>query len=324
MSTILTQDKPDNQPSLDHLSDFRREVYDLLLPEFPAAAERYRKCGTFQDWVHVCPSCAATNPDFYAKRRPFSCMLSICQDCASTRMAPIRDRYRRVIEYLYAHPRKGWYVLKWELTRSVELTPASELEMQTTMELAADWGRRVYPSSQGCGVIIGGEVGEDGHKYHAHLIVYGPDVKHDEGSRVWREVTDGDFVVWRTTLRDADTAIREGLKYAVKAVSLSPALLVALYRDLRGTRRVRTYGIFYKSKHNPYAWLLEDEPRDPDLCPDCQSELRWMDADTYIAHVSLWWPRALYTIDEAYTAHKTLRVGLYLTDASKFARGSPI
>lgn len=250
------------------LTQFEQDTHDALLKVDRKAAERYARCGEISDWSLYCGYCESSGETFHAKPIPHNCMLRICPACAQKLAAPIRDRYRPLIEHLYnVRPHKGYLLVHWTLTRSKSIDDP-DATMQETLNMARDWARELVTCHEFGGAIFAGELGETSHHYHAHGLVYAPRIDQKVASKVWREISGGDYIVYVKTFSSADAAIAEGLKYVIKPGKLSPEQLVKLHVNLKGTRRVRAYGIFFKSKNNPYSkWLDVEKTRC--TCPDC-------------------------------------------------------
>lgn len=256
-----------------HLSEFQLAVYDGLKAVDPHAAKRYLECGRDgEGWVKYCANCADSGPGFYAEYIPRSCMLRICPDCAKRVAAPIRDRYRPIIEHLMSHPYKDWRVRGWTVTRAVELSGDSGEDVRETLEMVAELVRQLVTCHDGAGAICSLEIGETGHKIHCHLIVYSPYVTHQAVKTAWRAISGDSYIVWLRLYETPDAAVVEGLKYATKAVNLPPSQLVNLHVALKGTRRVRSWGCFYLNRFNPLR-KLRAERHKVCQCPDCNSKL---------------------------------------------------
>jgi hypothetical protein len=114
------------------------------------------------------------------------------------------------------------------------------------------------------------EVGETGHKWHVHAVVWGPFVSHGELQAEWRKRT-GQTVVWLqecgATVGKARSVVGEVLKYAVKFTGLAPETLVELHLALKGRRRVRSWGSFYNAG-------VEVEDEGPETCEVCGARMR--------------------------------------------------
>lgn len=263
---------------LDSLAPFRREVHDLLEPVDPEAAWRYAHCGREgTGWVGYCASCEAASPTFHAIYTPTSCMLRICPDCSNYVAAPVRDHYRPIIEYIFEHMRKGWSVKGITLTTNIMLGESEPDAAQRVIKWAVEFSEELILNHDGAGVIIALEVGEQGTKYHAHLIAYSPFLdKNRQITPTWQRITGGrGYITHVRRYESADAAIREGLKYVTKFVNLSPKQLVDLHISLKGTRRIRSRGCFYLSKNNPLREFLKKDESEPCDCPDCNSRLTW-------------------------------------------------
>ena len=148
------------------------------------------------------------------------------------------------------------------------------------------------------GFIVADEFGETGEKLHFHILFYGQwiDNKERNGfplSSAWRKVTDGDCEVTYIAgilAEDLHAELMETLKYVCKfwkrdpdtgeVSRLSPTSMVTLHKLLKGQRRVRTYGLFYRV---PVA--LNRRPE----CPDCGETMHRMTSIEYNIWLSTGW-----------------------------------
>lgn len=116
--------------------------------------------------------------------------------------------------------------------------------------------RRKGKGKERAGMLAAIEAGELRGNIHVHCLYWGPFVVQRELSRRWSELTGGSMVV---DVREAkgDKAIAEICKY-VCSPALDVAIQARLEKALIGSRRVRTYGIFYGC-----------DPEDADFEPEC-------------------------------------------------------
>lgn len=326
MLTGLSHDPQDAETEisalLEGLSDYRRAVYDGLNEVDPAAAWRYARCGSdFVGLFAYCPDCEQASPDFYAKPITTSCMLRICPDCADLLAAPIRDRYRPVIEHVFANMKPGWSLKHITLTRSVGLDEDTGGIARAIMDQAMEWCEQMILKHDGAGVIATEEVGETGQKYHVHIIAYSPFIRQGDMSRAWEAIT-GDPVVWARRFESADEAIREGLKYVTKFTALSPDQLVQLHTALKGTRRIRSRGCFYMGQHNPLRDLIDHEQHVCN-CPQCGSPVAIAGALEFGLLISMRpWLLSLSLTDAADQTRRNARF-LHSTEAIKWGSDPP-
>jgi len=104
------------------------------------------------------------------------------------------------------------------------------------------WVRR------GMGYIVAAEFGEQGTMLHFHLLFYGPFIVKDSLSKFWKQLT-GWSIVWVSAVgvgeQDIEAAAAEVLKYATKLTQLAPQDVPVLLAVMKGTRRIRSRGVFY-------------------------------------------------------------------------------
>lgn len=246
------------------ISPFRRDVHDLLESIDPDAAWRYERCGQApeegQALILHCPQ----NPKHFVREIKQYCMLRICPTCAEYMAGKARDKYREIItQAIQSSPYQRTFSLKFvTLTRSVSVNDDPGGVACQILDDARDCYYELWGKHAGAGMIANLEVGETGHKYHVHAIVWGMYIDQHEISFMWEAFT-GDPVTWVEKI-DVNRAVREVLKYVTKFTSLDPATLVNLHVALKGKRRLRSYGCFYGVK-------IEQEPQ---ACPTCGSRLR--------------------------------------------------
>jgi len=140
------------------------------------------------------------------------------------------------------------------------------------------------------GFLVGAEFGEEGHKLHYHIIHYGQYLDHAKISSMWRELTGGDaYVTWVKGFpykgHTIEETLREVLKYCVKFYSTDkttgeitaiPAhLMPMLAKVLERSRRIRTYGLFYK---------VPEPDRRNHLCATCGLEMIGIPVDYFVTY----------------------------------------
>lgn len=246
--------------------------------------------------VYVCPAHGA-------KIIRKTCHLRICPDCARRAANRLLARYIPTIqEALHAHHHK-YRFRKIVLTTPFCLTDsdakAQYRRLKKCLQKVFD---ELLPKSwrKDQGYIVADEWGTDGLKLHFHILFYGQwlDNKIRNGyplSTAWRKVTGGDcevVYIAGVSAERVEAEVVETLKYCVKfwksdpetgeTERLSPDLMVILHHVLKGERRVRSYGIFYRLN------VLSD--RRPS-CPVCSEELTRMTICQYnIWAITGWMP----------------------------------
>jgi len=323
MLSSVAQTQLKGQTESEGLSDFQQAVYDGLLRDDPKAADRYSRCGNLLEWVGYCEDCETTRPDFHAYQVSTHCMLRICYNCGDVIAAPIRDRYRPLLEYVFAHMLKGWSVKHVVLTRSVGLSEDAGENAVQTMDFALKLADRLFLRFKGAGIIATSEAGETGGKWHVHMIVYSPYVPQQIISDVWKEITGGDFIVYIRRLKDADAAISEGLKYVTKFVNLSPDQLVSLHFALKGTRRIRARGFFFIGKNHPLRDMIKALRHETKGCPDCGRKRRYTRPDEFLKLSALRMMIDASTVEKAIAGLEELRRVLNLKEAINFSERGP-
>lgn len=99
---------------------------------------------------------------------------------------------------------------------------------------------------------------------HVHILYWGPWVDKADLEKYW-EARTGAYVS-DVRLVDVENglegAVRECTKYVIKGIDVEPHIAVETLRLLKGQRRVRTYGCFYRLAPEIPHHSLED-------CPMC-------------------------------------------------------
>jgi len=206
-----------------------------------------------------------------------TCSLRYCPDCCHRQTARLLHRYMPFLKGVVADSDDGAAMRHIVLTTPIDLRHPDCREQVIELcrkvvlcfdvLLSANW-RAEY------GLLFAYEFGEHGHKLHFHCLSYCPYIDQQDLVDAWREVTGGLCEVTFIRLvtddpergQSLEDAVAEVLKYAAKLwkrdgngkpVFLDPALVPLLAAVLKGTRRVRSYGIFYKILIEGEAHLCE-------------------------------------------------------------------
>jgi len=282
---MSTQEKNEEQPKSyqytrpESIKSWRSDVYEALsYADMPEMATRWKSCSEFPktkinakagakipanaEVVFVCSGNHQHDLEVYAQ----TCDLRICPDCARRHAARLAARYTpKMLEVLHQHHRTHRF-------RLVTFTLPYSLDEVDIRQKYLDGFEQVYRVMDEMmvgknpdwkkeqGFFTTAEFGSEGHKLHYHVIHYGQYLEQGELSRRWFTATDGAAYVVdvRALVRKGkplEEAVQEVFKYAVKffskdketsEVKCIPAQLIpALAMALAGTRRVRSYGIFY-------------------------------------------------------------------------------
>jgi hypothetical protein len=230
-----------------------------------------------------------------------TCYSRICPDCARRRVSELIARFMPEFEKLIHAHHSRFRFRKIVLTTPYSLTSPDAVEQYNRLRSAIpDMFDKLLPDGwrKNQGFIVSDEFGPDGLKLHFHILFYGQwlDNKAAKGyplASTWREVTGGDCeVVYIAGVRGEDILgeLMETLKYCVKfwetdpdtgeVKRLSPALMVALHKLLKGRRRVRSYGIFRN---------VPPPPDRPVCCPVCHEEMERVSREVYEVFVVTGW-----------------------------------
>lgn len=322
---------------------WRNSVYEVLVENgYEEEAETFIQCSTdgatftpsrdieFSDStnvksVYVC----GHNHNHDAKAVAFTCHHRFCPDCARRESARVVHRYMPYIKYLLKHKMNGKRRFrKVVLTTKINLRDENAKELTKRCQKAIPrvfdevWGKGWRKHS---GVLCARENGTEGQYLHFHLTVFGgwlPNTRQDgyRLSEVWKRLTDGlGEITDVRAVKDGDVEhdIIETLKYCTKFWKqnddgtmqyIDPDLIPFLVEQLKGTRRVHTYGIFFKI---PTQFLVDHAP----VCSTCNAELqRWSVVEWNIYVKTGWTPaeQALY-----------LKLGNNSTSGKHRIRGKP-
>jgi hypothetical protein len=183
--------------------------------------------------------------------------------------------------------------------------------------------RNVMLKDKQSGAIVTGEVGESGNRMHAHVIAYCRWIPQERLSKAWEEQT-GYKIVGIRAFDNLESVLSEGLKYATKFVNLRPDQLVDLHMSLKGHRRVRSFGVLYNSKYNPYREFFECDDYTGCECPVCNQIMVMVGQSYFEAEIG---KRRMWTMTlGAIEIVKLNRIGLAnlnLIEANKFYGHDP-
>jgi hypothetical protein len=281
---------------------WRTRVGTALL-DYGMTKEAFQFNGCFEHPVHwiksdtaTLPADAATvwlcanEPNHKAALFMPTCDLRICPDCAarhSARLAsrfipkalelskmPGRDKLKHVIFTTPLHLTQ--YDPDTTRTKIYWYMKLVRKSLEQLEQLGIEYGR----SWKTKGAIVSFEFGEDGLHLHFHVVHYGDFLPQAELSKIWSKLTDGmaKVVYVRGMDYSNETALKksiiETLKYSVKfwstdektgeTVYLEPTIMPHLLRVLKGMRRVKSWGVFYK---------LPKPKAEKFKCEECESAM---------------------------------------------------
>jgi hypothetical protein len=265
-------DNPDYQ-------DWRVAVYDALLDSgMDSEAEKWLQCNQNHAVYFVSPNamvaedvtgvyCCSNEPGHHAEAHRMTCQLRFCPDCAKRQTARLMARYVPHALHLVHNHDSQLRFRKIVLTTPLDLTdPAAASRVRELFRAVPKVFDRLLPSGwkQTQGFIVSAEFGPDGHKLHFHILFYGQWISNlkVEGyplASAWAAVTGGECEVARiygVKPENLESEIIETIKYTTKfwkvdettgeVIRLDPKLMPLLAKVLRGLRRVRNYGVFFR------------------------------------------------------------------------------
>jgi len=304
-----TEDTPSlyTYPRPASIRSWRNDVYEALSDAgLSKIAERWNSCcdtpktkikpapgvtlPRTAETVYVCKGDHRHEAEIYSQ----SCDLRICPECARRQAARLVHRYLDFFNDLAHQHHKTYRFRHIVFTSPYALTDpdirkkylCGFKQVYKTMSAVMSEKCPGWKTSQG--FLVGAEFGETGHKLHYHVIHYGQYLNQSDLSRAWKEATGGEaYVVFVRGFpypgHSIEETLREVLKYCVKFYSQDetsgqieaiPAhLMPCLARVLEKSRRVRTYGLFFK--------IPEPDGRDH-LCATCGSKMIGIPVDYFV------------------------------------------
>lgn len=230
-----------------------------------------------------------------------SCQYRTCPDCAHRESARLLNRYMPMMRKHLENPRPGWEFKHIVLTTNLAYCDQGAQEkIDELYKQARGLFEALLKSHQKgpisvseVGIVISHEFGANGLKFHLHALYYGPWLRQDDISKEWRKRT-GNMVVYIHAIgpgqrhTDLESAVAEVLKYATKfwrrepngkVVYVKPEAIPIIHKLLAGTRRVRSWGLFYNAA----------EPEEESTCPDCGAPLALLKPDQWDAWSQTGW-----------------------------------
>ena len=228
--------------------------------DYHNAADRFRNCAR-AGYTLVCKDCGGE-----IKPRVFTCNQRVCPSCAKKASNELYLSLRKALQEVMSNGHGGWRLKHVTVTlRKDHGWPGVEdlgrMVQQMGQCVTRLW--REYLKRPGTGALAGLEIGPSGN-VHAHILYYGPFLDKDDLRAKWEEISGGSYI---TDVRAIDSweGAREITKYACKMEALTPEHVADVFQALRGTRRIRTWGVFYNR--------LSAKPELPE-CPVCGGQ-RW-------------------------------------------------
>lgn len=213
------------------------EFYGERADRLDRQAFRYQNCG--REFVTLkCNDCKQV---YFGENR---CESRICGKCAKKHANRIR---KRQIERVRELPLDGKKRLAF-LTLTFKSIEGRSISFGDIKKVG-DFGRKLfnkhYPRKWGNGSFAVIEVGNS-NNIHIHALVYGYFISQNKLSQSWLKITKNSPVVFIKGIRSPIQCVNYLLKYISKPPEFDTAKQLAEFLDaVTGTRRIRTYGIFY-------------------------------------------------------------------------------
>lgn len=250
-----------------------------------AEAFAFKYCG--DEAANYTLACSA-DPLHFSKVIPKTCKCRYCAECESRAQALRLAKYLPAIQSaldtgpkdyrlrhivlttpiaLTADDAREKYICYWKyVNQALNRVAWRELKKQGRLSDAEIRRGRIDYKKHGMGFLIGAEFGERSHHLHFHVLWWGCWMARNWLTEEYRRYTnDESYVTSIKQVREAADGAKEVLaKYATKLTELPPGLVPKLRDVLLGTRRVRSYGVFF---------ALPKEEKEPYCCEVCSAKL---------------------------------------------------
>lgn len=257
--------------------------------------ERFRKCKQ-QGQISSCPDCQTR---FYTR---FYCKARLCDTCSRIYGGRVQKKVMSVVRPYFANRKKGWTLAMLTLSESTAKYRGRFPNQDDTKRFnksVGDFCRLFYGKFrgrisrtgkvvedrkryQGAGTIAVNEFGQENNNLHCHLLIYGPWIPQAKLLTAWMNLTGGDRGCFIEPIRDPKKAAHYVAKYVTKPPRFYDLRrAVEFLNATRGTRRIRTGGIFYNQIK------IAKRKHDPDNCPFCISNLRYEGVGLVAGHEGL-------------------------------------
>ena len=213
---------------------------------FTKEAMEFRRCRSPESvfGYRVCHN----DPAHYTKRIGHTCHLRICPECGRAESARLVKQYFPHVLAAADSGHERFGLKHMILTTDTRVSDPKAWEVYRrnwkNIDLLFDELLGKGWHAGGRGTIASAEFGEEGAKLHYHIVFYGEYIEQAEISRVWAKLTDCP-VVWIRKVYNVRKAVKEICKYAAKLTMLDPVDTVKAFTIIKGSRRVRTRGLFY-------------------------------------------------------------------------------
>lgn len=226
------------------------------------------------------------NPAHLSKAICPSCQLRTCPDCAHREASRLLARYLPTMQqYFDASYRPGWKFRKVVFTTGIGLFDGDVRQqvkdlyaaVRSTFESALKSLKTGSVAIADTGVLVAHEFGPNGRKLHFHCLYYGPWLDQAALADLWLKFTGWQIVhisgIGKTKeIDNLEDAVSEVVKYTTKfwkrekngrMIFVEPEIVPILHKVIEGTRRIRSWGLFYDIQ----------EPEEQAFCPDCGAPL---------------------------------------------------
>jgi len=203
-------------------------------------ANRFDACGS--EYIRV--KCRDCNQYYIGRKR---CEVRICESCSRKYAIKTVEKQTAVFE---AIPKRNKY-RPMLLTLTLKSNPVyrpTAVDIKRLYKHTRKLINFFWPKRHNTGGFTTLEVGEN-FNLHIHALIYGQYVPQWAISEYWHKLTGDSMIVHIREAKKPHAAIGYILKYITKPLKRAdPEEIAYLCYVLAGTRRIRTYGIFYNFK----------------------------------------------------------------------------
>lgn len=222
-------------------------------------ADRFEACGDLFSTL-IC------NTDYTKYHIPHQCRSRICPDCGRALYRRLVNELAGLVGRVIQRRRKGFFLqlvtMTFNKARWGENLPGREAIMRCYKEsarfLKMHFGKYYCTISKsgairenrkrfrGGGWIAVCELGRDNNNFHVHAVVYGHYEAYAGMQKEWARITGDSTVINFKRVQSPRTVANYILKYVTKPPETDSYNRLASYAwMIKGTRRIRTGGVFF-------------------------------------------------------------------------------
>lgn len=222
----------------------------------------------------------ATDAAHHAAPVFHTCHKRVCPECEARNSGRLFHRYYQPIFDIVRRRRYGRGLTHMILTTPIDLRGENVgAQLRDAYAKVGEFFDILFGKdwqNDNRGYLAGCEFGERGYKLHFHILVYCEYIDQNKAWRIWTDLTGFTAMPYLKRVDHKDHSLEDALaevvKYVTKLSTLEPALAAKVFHVIRGTRRIRSKGLFYRLP----------APEKPDCaCPVCKDALRLWSRERY-------------------------------------------